>query len=91
MNIEPLNEKSPGEPGLLQPLKAGVPGLEPRTKESESSVLPITPNPTTPRTNPSRLVTLTYGPGVAQMQRRAYGGDVPLSGVLSRYRVGSVI
>ena len=31
--------------GLSKPSLAGVPGLEPRTKESESSVLPITPYP----------------------------------------------
>ncbi len=34
--------------GLSKPTLAGVPGLEPRTKESESSVLPITPYPTGP-------------------------------------------
>ena len=34
--------------GLSKPTLAGVPGLEPRTKESESSVLPITPYPNGP-------------------------------------------
>ncbi len=34
--------------GLSKHHLAGVPGLEPRTKESESSVLPITPYPTAP-------------------------------------------
>jgi site-specific DNA recombinase len=34
--------------GLSKPTLAGVPGLEPRTKESESSVLPITPHPIGP-------------------------------------------
>jgi site-specific DNA recombinase len=37
--------------GLSKPTLAGVPGLEPRTKESESSVLPITPYPTEPSRN----------------------------------------
>ena len=36
------------EVGLSKPTVAGVPGLEPRTKESESSVLPITPYPNGP-------------------------------------------
>lgn len=42
--LDQRKHKRPGSPGL----KAGVPGLEPRTKESESSVLPITPYPTEP-------------------------------------------
>jgi site-specific DNA recombinase len=37
--------------GLSNADLAGVPGLEPRTKESESSVLPITPYPTAPSAN----------------------------------------
>jgi site-specific DNA recombinase len=38
--------------GLSKQTLAGVPGLEPRTKESESSVLPITPYPTASEPKP---------------------------------------
>ena len=46
--------------GLSKNHLAGVPGFEPRTKESESSVLPVTPYPTEPSRSRDRLVTLTY-------------------------------
>ena len=44
--------------GLRNAAMAGVPGLEPRTKESESSVLPITPYPNGP--SRSRADCLLY-------------------------------
>ena len=41
----PTNEKTPCKQGIRGPDVAGVPGLEPRTTEPESAVLPITPYP----------------------------------------------
>ena len=49
--------------GLSKDHLAGVPGLEPRTKESESSVLPITPYPNSLSRGPSRLSTLAHPEG----------------------------
>ena len=48
---------------------AGVPGLEPRTKESESSVLPITPHPTV-STEAEPTVYFTASVGEAKTQHR---------------------
>src|SRR5690554_2241419 len=48
---------------ISRALLAGVPGLEPRTKESESSVLPITPYPNGSNRYPNRLTTLPYRSG----------------------------
>src|SRR5580692_516748 len=50
---------------------AGVPGLEPRTTEPESAVLPITPYPNGQDRNPGRLSTLAYWEGAAKTGRGA--------------------
>lgn len=54
--------------GLSKYHVAGVPGLEPRTKESESSVLPITPYPNGPRRSPDDC--LLYRTGALGSNRR---------------------
>ncbi|MCU1470297.1 MAG: recombinase family protein, partial [Glaciihabitans sp.] len=69
--------------GLSKNHLAGVPGFEPRTKESESSVLPVTPYPTEPGRSRDRLVTLTYR-DASPKTRRGCGpatGRTPCGGI----------
>ena len=54
-----LNKKAP-DLFKRSGAEAGVPGLEPRTRESESPVLPITPYPTVPSSSSGRRSTLAH-------------------------------
>ena len=62
--------------GLSNVHMAGVPGLEPRTRESESPVLPITPYPTGSGRGRVRLSTLAYRRLSGSRSRRAPGTGV---------------
>lgn len=55
---------------------AGVPGLEPRTTEPESAVLPITPYPIGSESLPNQDTTLSHGSGNRQTEIGPDQGDV---------------
>lgn len=69
-SVSVSNEVSSFDQGLSNYDVAGVPGLEPRTTEPESAVLPITPYPKGVRPKPYRGSSLAHARGAAKPARR---------------------